>query len=94
MLSDHGALNCIEIKTGIQVWREALRNSYIASPIHNGERIYLFSVSGKATIIRAGRAFEKLAENNLNAGFMASPAVAGNALILRTKTHLYWIEEK
>ncbi|MDD2599061.1 MAG: PQQ-binding-like beta-propeller repeat protein [Kiritimatiellae bacterium] len=93
MLSDHGVLNCIEIKTGAQIWRETLRASYIASPIHDGERIYLFSVSGKATVIRAGRTFEKLAENNLDAGLMASPAVAGDALILRTKTHLYWIEK-
>lgn len=94
MLSDHGALNCIEIKTGDKIWREALRASYIASPIQDGERIYLFSVSGKTTVIRAGRTFEKLAENSLDSGFMASPAVAGDSLILRTKTHLYRIGKK
>jgi hypothetical protein len=30
--------------------------------------------------------------NQLDDGFMASPAVTGKALILRTKTHLYRIE--
>jgi len=34
-----------------------------------------------------------LAENELEGGFMASPAVAGRALFLRTRTHLYRIEE-
>ena len=34
-----------------------------------------------------------LAVNQLDDGFMASPAVAGKALILRTKTHLYRIEK-
>ena len=38
--------------------------------------------------------FKKLAENQLDEGCMASPAVSGNTLYLRTRTHLYAIEEK
>ena len=34
-----------------------------------------------------------IAVNELDAGFMASPAVSQNALYLRTRTHLYRIEE-
>ncbi len=92
MLSDHGKLNCIDIETGKSLWRESMGGSYIASPIHDGERIYYFSLSGKTIILRAGRTFEKLAENHLDAGFMASPAVVGDSLILRTKTHLYRVD--
>jgi outer membrane protein assembly factor BamB len=44
-------------------------------------------------VIEAGRSFKVLSENLLDDGFMASPAVVGNALILRTRTHLYRIEE-
>ncbi len=91
MLADHGALTCIDVATGQTVWREMLGGAYLASPLHDGERIYCFGGSGKATVLRAGRTFEKLAENRLDAGFMASPAVDGDALILRTKTHLYRI---
>jgi outer membrane protein assembly factor BamB len=93
MLSDKGALNCIEIKTGKTLWREMMGGSYIASPIQDGERIYVFSLSGKTTLIRAGRTFEKLAENHLESGFMASPAIAGDSLILRAKTALYCIRQ-
>jgi outer membrane protein assembly factor BamB len=93
MLADRGTLSCIETEGGQILWTENLGGNHIASPIHDGERIYLFSLSGKATVIRAGRTFEKLAENKLDDGFMASPAVDGNALILRTKTHLYRVEE-
>jgi len=92
MLADHGVMTCMEAATGKTVWRERADGNCIASPIQDGERIYIFSVSGKTTVIRAGRAFEKLAENRLATGFMASPAVAGNALFLRTKTHLYKIQ--
>ena len=54
--------------------------------------MYFFSEDGKATVIAAGREFKVLAENTLDAGFMASPAVDGRALYLRTKSHLYRIE--
>ena len=73
------------------VWRERIGGNYLASPIHDGRRIYYFNTVGKTTVIRAGRRFEKLAESKLDAGFMASPAVWGDSLILRTKTHLYRI---
>lgn len=93
MLADYGALTCLEAASGKAVWRQMLGGSYLASPIQDGQRIYYFGASGKTTVIRAGRAFEKLAESKLDAGFMASPAVDGNALILRTKTHLYRVAE-
>ena len=48
--------------------------------------------SGKTTILKAGRAFEKVAENRLEEGFMASPVAVGDALFLRTKTALYRID--
>jgi hypothetical protein len=56
-------------------------------------RVYFFNEKGQATVIKPGRAFERLAANNLDAGFMATPAVTGRAFIVRTKTHLYRIEK-
>ncbi|HNX36468.1 MAG TPA: PQQ-binding-like beta-propeller repeat protein [Kiritimatiellia bacterium] len=92
MLADHGVMTCLEAATGQTVWRERVGGSHIASLIHDGKRIYAFGLSGKTAVLRAGRTFEKMAENSLDTGFMASPAVDGDALILRTKTHLYRIE--
>jgi hypothetical protein len=54
--------------------------------------LYFFNQQGKTTVLKPGRSFEVLATNSLEDGFMASPAVAGKALILRTKTNLYRIE--
>lgn len=39
-----------------------------------------------------GREFKKLAENTLEDAFMASPAVTGKALMLRTRTNLWRVE--
>ena len=56
-------------------------------------RIYLFSEQGKTTVITPGNSYKVLATNQLEGGFMASPAVAGRAFFLRTKSHLYRIEK-
>jgi outer membrane protein assembly factor BamB len=91
---DTGIVTCLEARTGELVWRERLPGlgKYSASPLHAGGRIYFFNENGQCPVIAAGREFKVLAENSLDGGFMASPAVAGQALFLRTKTHLYRIE--
>jgi len=92
MVSSDGTVTCIEAMTGNVVWQERIRSRYYASPIYADGRIYFFSDTGKTTVLKAGRTFEVLATNMLAEGFMASPAVLGKSLILRTKAHLYRIE--
>jgi outer membrane protein assembly factor BamB len=95
MVNDGGIVTCLDAKTGQPVWQERIGGrSYSASPLFAEGRIYCFSEDGLITVLKAGRTFEKLAENRLEEGFMASPAVAGKALFLRTKTHLYRIETR
>jgi outer membrane protein assembly factor BamB len=92
MVDDNGVATCLEAKDGAVVWRERIGGHFSSSPIHSGDRIYCFSEEGKATVFATGRAFKLLAANELEDGFMASPAVAGKALFLRTKAALYRIE--
>ena len=92
LLSDGGIATCLEAATGNQLWQERLGGEYAASMLYVNDRIYCFSQDGKATALKPSRAFEILATSKLDAGFMASPAVIGNSFILRTKTHLYRIE--
>lgn len=87
-----GIATCWDALTGSVVWSEKLAGHFSASPLVAGTRIYFFSEEGKTIVIEAAREFKKLAENELADGFMASPAVSGNALILRTKKNLYRIE--
>jgi outer membrane protein assembly factor BamB len=93
MVNDVGIASCIEAKTGQIVWTSRVAGTYSASPIAAAGRVYFFNEDGKTTVIEAGREFKVISENFLEDGFMASPAVAGNALVLRTRTHLYRIEE-
>jgi len=94
MASNDGILSCVEPKTGEVVWKDRLGGSIWASPIYAAGRVYFFNDSGTAYVGEGGRSWKKLAENTLDDGCMASPAVAGESLFVRTKTHLYRIEEK
>lgn len=92
MVSDDGMLTCLEAQTGTQVCRERIGGNFAASPIYADGRIYFFNQKGQTTVFKPGRSYEHIATNTLDDGFMASPAVAGKALFLRTKSHLYRIE--
>lgn len=93
MISDDAMLTCLEAGTGKEVWRQRLTGNFSASPIYADGRIYFGNQQGKTTVIKPGRTCEILATNVLDTGLMASPAVSGKALFLRTKTHLYRIED-
>ena len=92
-IDDGGVASCLDAKAGTEVWRERVGGNYSASPVNAEGRIYFFSEEGKTTVIEARRQFKVLAENQLEDGFMASPAIAGEAFFLRTRTHLYRIEK-
>jgi len=91
-IDDGGVASCLDARTGTDVWRERVGGNYSASPVCAQGRIYFFSEDGRTTVIEAGRKFNVLAENKLDDGFMSSPAIAGEAFFLRTRTHLYRIE--
>jgi outer membrane protein assembly factor BamB len=92
-MANDGVLSCVDAKTGKSQWAERAGGEYSASILAAGDRIYCFDEAGLCTVVKASPTFEVLAGNQLDGGFMASPAVSGDALILRTKTHLYRVEQ-
>jgi outer membrane protein assembly factor BamB len=92
MVNDMGIFSCVDAKTGEQVWTKRLGGNYTASPVYADGKLYFFSQDGDCPVLAPGREFNLLSTNKLEAGCMASPAVADNALLVRTKTHLYRIE--
>ncbi|MBS1830590.1 MAG: PQQ-binding-like beta-propeller repeat protein [Acidobacteria bacterium] len=94
MIGDAGVATAVDAKTGEQVWQQRIGGEYSASPVYADGKLWFFSEDGKTTVVKPGRTFEVLAENKLDDGFLASPAIAGKAFFLRTRTHLYRIEAK
>lgn len=94
MVDDGGVATSVEAKTGKEVWKARLGGNYSASPVFSEGKVYFFDQEGKSTIIKAAREYQVIAVNRLEDGFMASPAVSGDALFLRTKSALYRIDDK
>jgi outer membrane protein assembly factor BamB len=93
MVTDAGIVNCVDDKTGEEVWHGRIDGQYSASPIYADGKIWFFSEQGKTSILAPGREFKLLGENTLPDGIMATPAVAGKSLFIRTKTSCYRIEK-
>jgi outer membrane protein assembly factor BamB len=93
MVTDGGIATCLDARTGTIVWQQRLGGTYSASPVFADGRIYFMAEQGVTTVIAPGKAFRRLAANALDGGLLASMAVSGGALFLRTDSHLYRISE-
>jgi outer membrane protein assembly factor BamB len=93
-VSDTGLASCLNAKTGKQLWQERLGGAFSSSPVCAGGHIYFADQDGKTHVVAASPTYKKVAVNQLDAGCMASPAIAGDTLFLRTKTHLYCIGKR
>ena len=92
---DTGVVTCLDAKTGQEIWSERLpgKGNHSTSPIYAEGRLFFANENGESFVLEAGREFKVLATNKLEAGCMASFAVAGKALFVRTKNALYRIEQ-
>ncbi len=93
MASDRGVATCLDTTSGDEHWVERLEGNFSASPLYANGRLYFPNEQGQTFVVVADSAFELLATNTLDSGHMASFAVTGDTLFVRTRTHLYRIEE-
>jgi len=91
MVGDVGVLTVVDAKTGARVYQERIGGVYSASPVAADGKIYLLSEDGEAIVISAGRTPTIVARNKLDARQLASPAVAGGRLFVRSDDALYAI---
>jgi hypothetical protein len=62
---------------------------YYASPVAVENRIYVISEEGVVSVVAAKPTFELLGSTDLGERTMASPAVSGGQMFIRTDTHLW-----
>jgi len=99
VLGDHlyvlystGFIACFEAKTGKPVYeKQRLGGSFTASPWSYDGKLFCLSEEGTTYVVKAGQEFELLGKNALGEVSLATPAVAGGRLFLRTREALYCI---
>ena len=88
---DGGLVYCREADTGKLLYDERIGTLgyYYSSPVVADNRIYVASTEGVMTVIEAGATLNVLATNKLDGGILATPALAGDNIYVRTDKHLY-----
>ncbi|BBO33494.1 PQQ-binding-like beta-propeller repeat protein [Lacipirellula parvula] len=86
-----GVLNCFDLKTEEIDWTTRLKGSVWATPLLGPEHLYCFNAKGDAFVLNLKG--EILAEINMVEEILASPAVSGNSMFVRSHSHLWKIAE-
>lgn len=95
MISDDGMASCLDALTGKEFWRRRLGGEFSASPMAAGGRVYFQSETGTTTVVDAAPEYHEVSKNQIGDGTartFASFAVVDDAILLRSETHLYRIE--
>lgn len=92
VVTDNGVLATYDITTGTRLYQRRIAEGaggFSASPVAAAGRVYFTSEDGVVHVVRAGRTFELLASNDMREVCMATPAIANEMLLVRTRTRLY-----
>ena len=93
---DNGVLGAYDATTGRLVYQRRIApdsGGFSASAVAAAGRLYFASEDGIVYVVRAGREFELLARNDMKEMCLATPALTGDLLLVRTRTHLYALAE-
>jgi outer membrane protein assembly factor BamB len=93
-VTEQGIATCLDAKTGERVWQERVGGVYSASPISAEGKVYLFSETGESIVLKSGRTPQVLARNKLDGRIIASPAISGGRIFVRTDQELIAIKSK
>ena len=97
VLTDTGMVSCYNARTGEPFYHmERLPKTYSfkASPVGANGKLYLASENEDVVVVRMGEKFEVLATNTMtDQMFIATPAIVGGEIFLRSQKCLFCIHE-
>lgn len=91
---DNGRLTVSNALSGETFYRQRVGDrggTYSASAVAAGGHVYFVSESGAATVVAEGETYEQVATNELGEPVLATPAISGDRLLIRTVRHLVCI---
>ncbi len=92
LCGEQGILRCIDVKSGETYYTERTHNArYRASPIYAAGHVYITARDGKVTVVKAGKTFEIVAQNDTGEEQSSTPVLADGTLYLRTFDALWAI---
>jgi outer membrane protein assembly factor BamB len=92
----NGVLTAYDAKSGEVKYQQRLAgglSAFTSSPIAADGKVYLASEEGRVFVLKAGAAFEVLAENDMGESVLATPAASEGRLFYRTQGKVLAIGE-
>src|SRR5262245_14998252 len=89
MVGDVGVLTVTDAANGTRTHQERIGGIYSASPVAGDGKVDLLSEDGETIVLAAGREPKTVARNRLSARQLASPAISGGRLFIRSDATLY-----
>ena len=89
--NEQGIVRCYEAVTGKLLYQERLAGKFKASAVAGEGKIWFTNDEGTTYVLEAGRSFQVIAENRLDAECLASPAISQGCIFVRTQKQLYCI---
>ena len=92
VLKNQGILTAWDLRTGEKKYEERIpgvTSGFSASPVAADGKLYLASEDGDVHVVRAGPKFEVIASNPMGQPLMATPAIAGDLLLVRGERDLF-----
>ena len=97
VLANNGVFDAYILKTGEEVYRQRLTsvgNGFSASPVAADGKIYLTNEDGDILVVAAGPEFKAIATNSMGELVMATPALSGGVMYVRSAHSLFAIGHK
>ncbi|HMO84165.1 MAG TPA: PQQ-binding-like beta-propeller repeat protein, partial [Lacipirellulaceae bacterium] len=91
LVTDGGVASCRDLRTGRVLWKKRLGGNFSASPVLAANHVYAINEDGVTYVFRTEPEFELVARNDLGQRCLATPAMCGNRIFVRTEGHLYCI---
>ena len=97
-LLDRGFFTAHDARTGREIYGRqriaADASGFTSSPWAYNDKIFAMSEDGDTYVLQPGPEFKVLGKNSLGEMSLATPAVSGDSLIIRTATKLFRISER
>ena len=94
-VNNNGILTVYDAKSGQRIYQQRVGEggAFTASPIAAAGKLYIATEDGDIFVVKAGPQYELIAKNPVGEAILATPALAGDLLIVRGAKHLFAIAE-
>ena len=95
LVHDTGILAVLNARTGEQLYKVRVGgggHTFSASPVAAGNRVFLLTEGGVTFVLESGDEYKEIARNDLDEMSLASPAIAGGAIYIRTESRLFKVQ--